>query len=497
MKKNYIKLLLCMFTLMVFLPGCDDGFDELNVNPTQAPDLEPAYQLTRVQISSTNNRYEYWRAQFIYSSTIIQHNASSYSYWSGDKYNEIDSYSSAMWDSSYPRDIKNIVDLVNRTSEDPNDANFNAAARIVKAYLFGRLTDLYGDLPYSEAGKGFIDGIYFPVYDTQESVYNDFFSELDAAIAGFSDSAAPLTGDIWLGNDISKWKKWANSLRLRYGMRLTKVNPGLAETQVKKAIAGGVIESVDEMPVVFHSETDRNGNTAVMQADDNYRLSKTFVDYLKATGDPRLPIWGMTYDGDGVAQTDVSTWEGLPNGTDGESPEFDEYAKFVRHNRSTIKAVTAPYFHQGVAEVRLLLAEAAVRGWDGGSAAEYFAQGLAGGVAQVQLYDNSAIDQAVADDFVINNPLNESSTDASLEHIATQIWVSTYMDAMEAFASWRRTGYPVLTPVDHEIGRTGGTIPRRLYYPPGEDGRNPNFRDAIDRQFGGKNDLTGRVWWDK
>jgi len=482
--------------MLIFLPGCDDGFDELNINPTQAADLDPAFQLTYVQIASTNNRYEWWRAQFIYCSTIIQHNASSFSYWSGDKYNEIDSYSSALWDSSYPREIKNVVDLISRTSEDPAQANFNAAARIMKVYYFARLTDLYGDLPYSEAGKGFLDELFFPKYDNQEAIYSDFFAELDAASAQFSDGALALTGDIWLGNDTSKWKKWANSLKLRLAMRLTKVNPSMAEAKAKEAMSAGVMETIEDMPLVVHSAQDQNGNTAVLQADDNFRLSATFVDHLKATGDPRLPIWGMTYDADGAEQPDVSTWLGLPNGTDGNSPEFMEYATFVRHNRTTIKSVTAPMFIQGLAEVRFLQAEAAVRGWSSGSAADLFAQGLRAGLQQVNFYDNSGITPEMMDDFIAANPLDESSTEASLKHIGTEFWVSTYMDAMESFANWRRTGYPELVPVNHEIGQTGGTIPRRLYYPPSELGVNPNFQDAIDRQFGGKNDLTGRVWWD-
>ena len=498
MKRIYITSILCFLSMLIFLPGCDDGFDELNINPTQAPDLDPSFQLTFSQISSTNNRYEWWRAQFIYCSTIIQHNASSFSYWSGDKYNEIDSYSSALWDSSYPREIKNTVDLVNRTTPDvaPEHANFNAAARIMKVYYFARLTDTYGDLPYSEAGKGFIDLTYFPVYDTQQSIYNDFFAELDAAVNQFSDSALPLSGDVWLGNDIDKWKKWANSLKLRLGMRLSKVDAGLAQSMVSSAISGGVMETIEDMPVIFHTEMDRNGNTAVLQADDNFRLSDTFDSYLKETGDPRLPIWGMTYDADGVPQPDVSTWKGLPNGTDGTSPEFDMLVEFVRHNRSTIKSVTAPMFIQGLAEVKFLQAEAAVRGWGSGNAADLFAEGLRAGMQQANMYDNASISEEDIEAFVAANALDESSSEASIEHIATEQWVSTYLDAVEAFANWRRTGYPELTPVNHEIGTTGGTIPRRLYYPPSELGVNPNFQEAIDRQFGGVNDLTGRVWWD-
>ncbi len=496
--KFHLKYLL-LFGLLAFgFHSCTDDFEELNTNPTQAVTIDPALQLTRVELTTSNNRYEHWRAQYIYSSTIIQHNACSFSYWSGDKYNMIDSYASAQWDSDYPRGIKNVVDLVNRTSEDPFLVNFNAAARITKVFLFHRLTDLYGDLPYFNAGQGFINGVLFPEYDRQEDVYNDFFKELDEASKSFNPDARPLEGDFWLGNDIDKWKKFANSLRLRLAFRLQKVDPARAQQEVQAAIAGGVMESIDDSVIAEHTDLETNGNSDVMVADDNYRMSDVMVDLLKATGDPRLPIWGMTYDDDGNPQPDVSTWEGLPNGTDGNSPEFERLADFVRHNRSTIRTPSAQMFHLMHSEVEFRLAEAAVRGWGAPlSAAEHFERGLRSAAEQVALYPNASIDPADIDAFVAANPLDESSTEAALEHINTQLWVSFYQNAIEAFANWRASGYPELTPVNHPIGTTGGTIPRRLYYPTSENGLNPNYNDAVARQFpDGNDDLTGRVWWD-
>lgn len=492
-----IKYILLSCALMLTVSNCTDNFGDINTDPTVSADQNPALQFTRTQLRISHNRYEHWRAQYIYSSCIIQHNASAFSYWSGDKYNEIGSYSSAQWDHDYPNTVKNIVDLVDRTAEDPARANFQAAARILKVFIFHRLTDLYGDVPYSQAGRGFIDNTYFPEYDSQQSIYADLFKELDAGIAGFSDSALPLSGDIWLGNDPARWTKFANSLRLRLASRLVKVDPATAESETRKAISGGVFESTEESAFVMHTDMETNGNSDVMNADDNFRMSNTFVDYLKAQNDPRLPIWGMTYDDAGVAQTDVSTWEGLPNGTDGNSEEFGRYGDFVRHNRSTIKTPSAPMLHLMYSEVQFRLAEAAVRGWGAPmSAADHFAEGLRAAVNQVLLYPNAAIDGAAIDDFVASNPLKEGSTDESLEHINSEIWASTYQNAIEAFSNWRASGYPQLTPVDHEIGTTGGTIPRRLYYPSSEAGLNPNYQTAVDRQFGGSDNLSGRVWWD-
>ncbi len=492
-----IKYLLLASILLLGVTNCTDNFAELNIDPTVSDDQNPALQLTRTQLRMSHNRYEHWRAQYIYGSCIIQHNASSFSYWSGDKYNEIASYSSAQWDHDYPNTVKNVVDLVNRTSEDPLRANFNAAARITKVFVFHRLTDLYGDIPYSQAGKGFIDDIYFSEYDTQESIYADFFTELDAAIAKFDDGAIELTGDFWLDNDTERWKKFANSLRLRLAMRLVKVNPALAEAEVRKAISGGVFESTAESTIAMHSDTETNGNSDVMNADDNFRMSNTMVDYLKAQNDPRLPVWGMTYDTANVEVLDVTTWQGLRNGTDGDSEEFNRLADFVRHNRNTIKTPSSPMFHLMYSEVQLRLAEAAVRGWGAPlSAAEHFSAGLRAAVEQVAMYPNASIDPADMEAFVAANPLREGSTEESLEHINNEIWASMYQNAVEAFANWRSSGYPILTPVDHEIGTTGGTIPRRYYYPSSEAGLNPNYQTAVDRQFGGDDNLMGRVWWD-
>lgn len=496
---SHIKLYLLAGLILVSANGCDKGFTELNVNPTQASELDPGFQLTRIMVTMSNNRYEYWRAQYIYSSTIIQHNASIFSYWSGDKYNKIDSYSSALWDVTWTREVKNLVDLMERTAGDPDQVNYNAAAQVLWVYVLARLTDLYGDVPYSEVGRG-VDkygGIIAPKYDTQEAIYNDMLTRL-ANVVGQFDAAKPLGGDIFYGNDVSRWIKWANSMRLRLGMRLSKVDPAKAEAEVRAAIAAGVMTDVDDSAIMFHTNLERNGNSEVMYADDGFRLSKTFVEYLQATGDPRLPVWGMTYDADGVPQTDVSTWIGLPNGTNSDDLADGEFATFVRHNRSTIKDYTSPYFHESYAGVELLLAEAAVRGWGADDAAGHYAKALDAGCKLVSLYPNAAISSAEIDAFVQANPLDVSSTDASLEQIGTAYWVTHYMNAMEAFANWRRTGYPVLTAVDHPIGTTGGTIPRRLYYPPNELANNEaSFTEAINRQWGGENELTGRVWWDK
>ena len=140
---------------LMFFTSCDSGFEELNVNPTQADQIDPNFKLTNIQVRISGERYENWRTNLIYSSVMIQHFATLPGYWSGDKYSYNSSYSAAMWDRYYPNITRNIEDLLVQTADDPDGANMNAITRILRVFMYHRLTDLYGDVPYSEAGKGF------------------------------------------------------------------------------------------------------------------------------------------------------------------------------------------------------------------------------------------------------------------------------------------------------------------------------------------------------
>jgi hypothetical protein len=283
-------------------------------------------------------------------------------------------------------------------------------------------------------------------------------------------------------------------------MRLTKVDPAKAEQEVRAAIGGGVMQSNEDMAKMFHDNNNQNGNSQVMLADDNFRISEAFAEWLKERNDPRITIWfQMSDDAGNITTTDIQEFRGLPNGTDAENLEEGEYATFARHNRSTIKDVTNPYFHQSYAEVEFLLAEAALRGWGAPlSVAEHYERGVRAAMDHLNFYTNVTVTPDVIDGYVAANPFQTGTFEEQMQQIHEQLWAALYLDGMEAFANWRRTGYPELTPVDHPIGTTNGTIPRRLYYPPSELANNgENFQAALQRQFGGENELTGRVWWDQ
>ncbi|MCY4158772.1 MAG: SusD/RagB family nutrient-binding outer membrane lipoprotein [Bacteroidetes bacterium] len=495
-------------SLSLLIASCDSGFEEMNINPTQADQIDPNFKLTNIQLGISGERYENWRTNLIYSSVMIQHLAALPGYWSGDKYFYNSAYSSAMWDRYYPNIAKNIEDLLEQTAEDPEFVNMHHITQIVRIIMYHRLTDLYGDIPYSEAGRGFIDGITHPKYDAQSFIYPDMLSRLEAATNAFNSGSPSFGGgDLIYQGDVEKWRKFANSLMLRLGMRLTEVDPGAAQSWVQKAIAGGTMESNDDIAYVPHNDPAGwpNGNGQVFGADGNPRMSEFFVNWMKDHNDPRLFVYGQTP----VAGADPI---GLPNGriTGGSDPNIgiENHASWVSCDsgatpcgmdiymvpNDVITGTDDPMFFMTYAEVEFLKAEAAVRGWYSGDAATHYTNGVRAAMEYLAMYGAAgAISSADIDAYLAANPYDPAN---GLKMISEQIWAAVLLNEYEAYANWRRTGYPELTPTNHPRNVTGGTIPRRLRYRALEAVANPeNYAAAIAAQ--GPDELTTRIWWDK
>ena len=513
MKNTIIKFTLSLLLVSMVLVSCDDGFEDLNVNPTQANEIDPGFQFTYVQLQTSGERYENWRAVLIYSSTMMQHLAALPGYWSGDKYLYNAGYASSLWDRAYSNQVRDIEDLYTRLQGDPESINLFAAVRIWRAVIDQRLTDLYGDIPYSEAGKGFIDGNVSPKYDTQEFIYMDMLNEISEAVSSFDSGAKTFGGaDIVFGGNVDQWKKFGNSLMLRLGMRLSKVNPTEAQAWVTKAIAGGVMDDLSDTAFVPHTDgpsgVNNNGIGDVFAADGNQHLSRTFVEWMRERGDPRLDVFSSVPSG--------SAPMGLPNGYDATTILTDPVANgwveldgdgnvdFTKISDVNPVLVTraSPMMFQSYAEVELLLAEAAVRGWGATGAADHYAKGIRAAMQQWgTMYDGSTmIDDATVDTYLANNPFDEAN---GLKQIGEQYWAATFLNEYEAYANWRRTGFPELVPVQYDAALpiTNGNIPRRLVYPQSEAGVNAdNFNAAVANQglpteFSQM--LNFPVWWDK
>jgi hypothetical protein len=519
--KKYLKLLY-LAPMALFIASCDNGFEEMNVNPNASTDVVPGFLFTRAQLTTVANNYT--GAAYLTIGQSMQHFATYKEVpAAGDKYFNY-GYSNGSWalyggDPASAGAVIDVEQVIGAVKTAPEDVNKLSVARIWRAYLYHRLTDLYGDIPYSEAGKALTDKNFTPKYDTQASIYADLLKEIDESIAAFDAAKATFgNSDLIYGGDVTKWKKFGYSMMLRLGMRLTEIDPATAETWVKKAIAGGVITSDSDMATIAYVDGSITASrnfiaSGLMSTDyvnpggDNVeggKLAKTLVDHLKDTKDPRLNVvsivWVPSADGKTfTADTTTALQKGMPNAAFNSLPaDFNTYSE---PNPATVLKYSAPLLVFTTAEAHLLLAEANLRGWYSGTTAEAeYTAAVTSAMKQWTLFGSAGvISDAKIAAYLKANPYKTAGTIAEkLEQIGTQKWASLFLeDEYEIFSNWRRTGYPKLTPTNYPGNLTGGKIPTRFVIPDSEEQYNKiNFIDARTRQ-GGTNTLSSMVWWDK
>ncbi len=517
MKLN--KILIGIVFIAGLLSSCTKNFEELNTDPNSVSvnNYPPVYSLTRAQLEYTGNSdfsYEVWRVNIIYCGMMMQHLANT-SWYAGDKYIQNDAWANSYFEVAYRDQIKYIVDLLQITKDKANYANLYQIARIMKVMIFHRISDIYGETPYTEAGLGYYGRIFTPKYDEQQDIYMDMLKELDEAATALDPAKdKPGTGDLVFrghSNTIQLWKKLAYSMMLRLAMRLTKADAATAKTWAEKAYAGGVMSSNDDNAYILHDATggrntvNRNSNILAGEwnatANGEVFLSRSFVNLLKSTSDPRLPFMAKVKSS---GSTNPADQIGMPNGYDqnGGATDISTAPGYPGNinNYSTIRndillKLNGATFLVTYAQTELLLAEAAKRGWNvGGTATTHYNNGITAAMKQLAQYDASAVvnDAAIAA-YLVANPYVDAN---GFTQINTQYWAACFLDWYETWANWRRSGFPVLTPVNYPGNATGGQIPRRMLYPAAESSANgTNYEQAISRQ--GANNFLTRVWWDK
>ncbi|MCG2461500.1 SusD/RagB family nutrient-binding outer membrane lipoprotein [Flavobacteriaceae bacterium F89] len=475
------------------MASCEKELAELNENPNAIADLPVGLQLTQVQLQTQGGRYEMRRVALGWGASSIQQLADVNvvtNLLPGDKYIDFIDYSYALMDRYYLEQSKDLVDFVTRTADDPEAVNYNAIGRIMKVISFHKVTDIYGDIPYSEAGEGYLSNNWFPAYDRQQDIYADMLNELEEAAMQFNGSAEnPGAQDVIYGGDISQWKKLSYSMMLRLGLRLVKVDPAASESWVKKAIAGGVMTNLNDVAKVedeIGGVTNPIGEAFV--SDKFMRLSDTFVSWMQDHGDPRLDILSWVESG--------GPHQGLPNGLDPttlatEGPAGGDLVNYSQVNPALVQR-DSPFMYMTYAEVEFMLAEAAVRGWYNGDAETHYNKGVRAAMANYAFYGVAAPSISEVEAYLTANPLIPAN---AMEMIGEQYWAATFLVPYESYANWRRIEYPVLTPINYPGNATGGTIARRMKYPLVEFTINAeHVNAAIANQ--GPNTYTTRVWWD-
>src|SRR5690606_2760488 len=290
-----------------------------------------------------------------------------------------------------------------------------------------------------------------------------------------------LQGDIVYGGDMTKWKKLANTIRLLMALRLSNVDPQRGETEFNDALADGVFGSNSDNLVYRHLPDANHQNywygQVVVQAREWWALTEGLVDKMLPVDDPRLPVYGQPNRTDGLYVGQLY----------GDTENFD--TEMYSLLGTAIFAQDAPVYLVTYAQVRFALAEAAKLGWIGGgdaTAKQHYDAAITASIEQWTGSTDGASD-LIAAPGVVYDPAN------AIKQIATQRWIHLFMHGYEAWAEWRRTGYP-----DDLVEPNNTAVPRRLLYIESEHFNNTeNYNAAIQRQFQGNESLYGRVWWDK
>lgn len=509
---------------IIVISACDSGFEELNTSKTGSPDLDPALVLNNAIIASAPDD-----SQLNFELPIVQQlTTPNTGVLEGGNFNKNNPNSSiGNWRDYYRNVIRYTTDVITRTSENPDLSNLMNKARIIQANAFMIITDTYGSIPYDEGGKGYVDQNFFPTYQDQQSVYQGIISELKSAADGL-DAGKVSSNDVLYGGDIARWKKFGYSLLLRAGMHLSEVDPATAQSTVASAFAGGVILENSDNAVIRHDGNYGNLTANVLNATEaaNFYLAEPFVDALQANNDPRLQSIAIRYVGatSGSGQGAVTVPEGtdwrtmdqfqmdnqfgLPMGsTDGEAdlsgatlPGGGNRYSYSQLDRRRMAKPTSPLYIVTAAQNNLLLAEARFRGWIAtGSAQEYFTEGIFAHMNQMEEYHTPAAEGDPTTDVL---PADRDAYIASrealfagneLEQINYEYWIASFLNGQEAWANFRRSGYPELE-VNPYDGKTVDWI-TRLPYPPNEYVVNPaNVESANASQ--GPDELDTRVWWD-
>ncbi|MGF7040821.1 SusD/RagB family nutrient-binding outer membrane lipoprotein [Mucilaginibacter lappiensis] len=502
--KNYIKIILCAACLCS-AAGCDKGFKELNVNPNNTTSLDPMFLFSNAELLTYSSLMET-------EATVVQQFIDPFGgVTSAFNFNVLNqTYTVMRWNNAYPNSIKFLEHILSETRSDAARANLYNEARIWRAYNYMMLVDTYGDVPYTQAGQAYLNSVFLPKYDKQQEIYNDLVKELTAATAALDAARDVVKGDVFFAGDISQWKRLGYSLLLRIGMRYSKLDAGKAKTIVQAAVAGGVMQSNADNCYLKYNNTYPNPVTQqIQQLTNTYYLAEPFITQLKSTGDPRLKYISAMYADPGKAlslppDTASANQFGLPIGYDSgtlpTAPGFRGVSgsgfKYSQVNYSVFGKVTAPQYFVTYAQTQLLLAEAVFRGYISGTASTYYNNGVKAAMDQFASYDAAAVISSDAQNAYLNNPVNAYADANALKLINTQYWITSFGNGAEAWANFRRSGFPALSPNTYPGKQIKGNFVRRYTYPQTESAINAdNYRAAVASI--GADDLDTPVFWDK
>lgn len=522
--------------LLVALASCTDKYDDYNTNPNGIHDLSKdnlrygfltSMQLQVFPIGDDSNPYQRMCNLIgdAYGCYLTGTNS-----WSGNNngmtYVPYEDWIKVPYEVAYTKFMPSYLKIREYSTEDKKPDAF-AFAQVMKVFAMHRITDMYGPIPYS----GLKESTNLLEYSSQESIYGQFFQELDSAIVelskfveGYGSDMRPFRRfDLIYDGDYSKWIKFANTLKLRLAMRIRYADPVSAKRYAEEAVNGssGVLtENTDNALLKTKGSTIINHPMKMIWDDYNdSRMSSNMESFLVGYKDPRLPVY---FQRALSKHKNAREYMGVRSGANFMNLYYNSYREFSAPNIS----VSTPVQWMVAAEAYFLRAEGALLGWDmGGTAEDLYNTGIAKsfeqhGISGAEAYINNStnIPAAVTDIVYSGNSIASSSnflskitikwdesatSEEKLERIITQKWLAIYPDGQEAWSEFRRTAYPKLFPV--AANRSGGVVNtniqiRRIPYPNAEY-RNPESKPQVEKAVAellkGADNGGTKLWWDK
>lgn len=489
--------------LLILLQACTSDFEDINTNPNQPEAVTSNLLLTNVLIESVREMDELaWER-----GNVIAQQVAKIQFTGRDRYDWGPEDSPWFLFYNLLRDVNNIV------NNEEEENSYVAVALILKSWMYQVLTDSYGDIPYAEATQGKVEGNYTPAFDQQEDIYAGILADLEKANAILNTNPTAITGDVLFGGDLSRWQKFANSLRLRVLLRQSaRVDPSAAMQAIVGSNDAPIFESNEDHAVMTYLASAPNQQplyTTRSGSFDEYRLSQMMERTLKNLNDTRIFAFAQPItDSDADLIGDLDTYVGVPNGLADEAAlEFNGGSNFVSRVGLLYSCLVcderaSPNARQGIlmtySELQFILAEAAEKGYISGDAEQYYINGIQASFD----YFNSRASMIAPELGTVIEPVDgyfeqpgvayTGSQEEKLAKIGTQKWIALFFTGTEAWFEWRRTGYPDLKP---GAGALINQIPTRYLYPLEPQALNgDNYRLAVESQ--GPDRITTNVWWD-
>jgi hypothetical protein len=477
MKLKYASLAFLGIIALTII-SCKKDLVEVNQDPNGAQIAQPDFLLTAATKTTADT---YWGTTNNMNSSLL-----FVQYWSKIQYTDPDRYIFSnndfqeLWTVGYARSIGNLNQII-KLADATENSNYKGVALVLRSWVFSLLTDAYGDIPYKQAAQ--IDQYLTPVYDSQKDVYEGLLNDLKTAQASLDPNGKAILGDVIYKNNITLWKKFANSLRLRIALRISDREPELS----KKVLAdiqtegGSFINDNSEIAqLVYLSSPNQNPISNLFDTRDDYRISKTIVDKLAQLNDPRLPLYSAK-----TQTATAQTYVGIPNGL---LPGDASNLGFAKTSKPGVyfTSPNAPAVIMSYAEVLFDRAEAAARGFTTEDGAALYLQAVKASLKQYGISDDNIAAYTSQASVAYDNSNFKKS-------IGEQKWIALFGQGLEAFAEWRRLDYPQLQPA--VAGVLDGKLPVRFIYPGTEQSLNgQNYKSAVADQ--GADLLTTKLWFD-